>query len=319
MMLFFLVSGAVNRSLPKKPWPEVLRGSLRLLALAWVVHIIGAIFGLSFGYYPDATRSVWTMALAIFEPILKGSFWSVGVLWFLTSLCCVQLLAYVLLRRIPALAVAAVAMLGTAGAVDLPNYFLLKTWLPGLSFFALGYFLSQRQMRFPYWLFVPLLAAVILLAPLNTGCPFTLDKTCSNVGSGLFGVWMFAGIYGFLPLFFLSSLLGSVATVSLSAGLARIRAASELFAYIGRNSLDLFILNGFVATFLNYYIAQIHWPQLNALLYAGLAIGMVALHLVAMLLLRPVLRSINSAAVAIAGFIVKVVAGDAQEQQPKPA
>jgi fucose 4-O-acetylase-like acetyltransferase len=258
------------------------------------------------------------MAAGIFGPILKGYYWSVGVLWFLTSLCFVQLLAYVLLKRFPALAVAAVAMAGTAASVDLPNYFLLKTWLPGLSFFALGYFLAQRQWRIPLWLWVPLLAAVILLAPLNTGCPFTLDRTCSNVGSGLFGVWMFAGIYGFLPLFFLSSLLGSVATISLSAGLARIRAASELFAYIGRNSLDLFILNGFVATFLNYYIAQIHWPQLNALYYAGLAIGMVALHLAAMLLLRPVLRAINSAAVAIAGFIVKAVAKDVKERQPEP-
>ena len=29
MMLFFLVSGAVNLKLPKKAWPDALRGSLR--------------------------------------------------------------------------------------------------------------------------------------------------------------------------------------------------------------------------------------------------------------------------------------------------
>ncbi len=47
MMLFFLVSGAVNRNITKKAWPEILRGSLRLLALAWVVHILGVLFAVA--------------------------------------------------------------------------------------------------------------------------------------------------------------------------------------------------------------------------------------------------------------------------------
>ena len=78
--------------------------TLRLLALAWVVQILGAIFAMAFGYAHEATRSVWDAAVYIVDPILEGYCWSVGVLWFLTSLCFVQLLAYVLLRRIPALA-----------------------------------------------------------------------------------------------------------------------------------------------------------------------------------------------------------------------
>ena len=147
MMLFFLVSGAVNLKLPKKAWPDALRGSLRLLALAWVVQIIGAIFAMSFGYAPEATRSVWDAAVYIVDPILEGYCWSVGVLWFLTSLCFVQFLAYILLQRIPALAVALGAMAATALVVyfDAPNYFLFRTWMPGLSFFALGYLFSQWQ------------------------------------------------------------------------------------------------------------------------------------------------------------------------------
>ena len=147
MMLFFLVSGAVNLKLPKKAWPAALRGSLRLLALAWVVQILGAIFAMSFGYAPEATRSVWDAAVYIVDPILEGYCWSVGVLWFLTSLCFVQFLAYILLRRIPALAVALGAMPATAVVVyfDAPNYFLFRTWMPGLSFFALGYLFSPYQ------------------------------------------------------------------------------------------------------------------------------------------------------------------------------
>ena len=103
MMLFFLVSGAVNRSLPKKAWPDVLRASLRLLALAWTVHVLGWAFGLAIN--PEARSSFGGAAWNLLDPILEGYKWSVGVLWFLTSLCFVQILAYFSLRRFPALAV----------------------------------------------------------------------------------------------------------------------------------------------------------------------------------------------------------------------
>ncbi len=320
MMLFFLVSGAVNRNLPKKAWPEVLRGSLRLLALAWVVHILGALFAMALGFAPEATSSPWNAAVAIFDPILEGFLWSIGVLWFLTSLCFVQILAYVLLRRFPALPVVIAAMLGTAAVVyfDAPNQYLLRTWLPGLSFFALGCLFSQWQVRWPFWLCIPLFAAVIYLAPLNSGCSFSLGGPCAKFGDGPFGVRMFAGSYGFLPLFFLSSLLGSLSVVSLSVGLARFRAAG-LLAYMGKNSLDLFIINGFVATFLPSYIARIQWPALSVFHYLAIGIGIVAAHLLALQILQPALALIDKTAVAISNFIVRLVTGETQVVRPKPA
>ncbi|MBI4724286.1 MAG: acyltransferase family protein [Rhodomicrobium sp.] len=314
MMLFFFVSGAVNRNLTKKLWPDVLRGSLRLLALAWVVHILGVLFAMATGFAPEATRSLWDAAFAIGDPIAEGFLWSVGVLWFLTSLCFVQLLAYLSLRNFPALAVVLVAMAATAITVYLPDQYLLKTWLPGLSFFALGYLFSQWQVRWPFWAAIPLIAAVILLAPLNHGCTFSLTQICE----GSFGVRMFAGSYGFLPLFFLSSLVGSLAAVCLSAGLARFR-ASKILAYAGRRSLELFIINGFVATFLPSYIAQIPWPHLTVLHYIALAIGVVAAHLLALQVLRPVLARIDSAALAISGFLVRILVGVLRSIQPKTA
>ncbi len=320
MMLFFLVSGAVNINLPKKTWPEVLRGSLRLLALAWVVHIIGVLFAMSTGLAPEATRSVWDAAVAIFDPILEGYCWSIGVLWFLTSLCFVQLLAYICLRHIPALIVVLAAMAATAAVVyfNAPNYYLFRTWMPGLSFFALGYLFSQWKVRWPYWLFIPLFAAVVVLAPLNSGCSFSFTGPCEIFGTRPFGVRMFGGSYGFLPLFFLSSLLGSIAVVSLSTGLARFR-ASQIFAYTGRKSLDLFIINGFVATFLPPYIQQVAWPQFTVLVSLGLAVGVVAAHLIALQILAPVFAWIDRAAVAIANAIVRLLTGGASRAEPKPA
>ncbi len=316
MMLFFLVSGAVNVNLPKKAWPEALRGSLRLLALAWVVHIIGVIFAMIIGAAPDATRSVWDAVYAIGDPIVEGYLWSIGVLWFLTSLCFVQLLAYVTLGRIPALAVVLVAMVATAITPYLPNQYLLQTWFPGLSFFALGFLFAQWQIRWPVWAAIPFLAAAILLAPLNHGCSFSFSDTCGSIP---FGVRMFAGSYGYLPLFFLSSLVGSLAVVCLSAGLARFAGPSAFLSYVGRNSLQLFIINGFVATFLFGVLWQVKWPHLTVFHYIGFAIGIIAAHLLVLRVLRPVLGWIDSAALAISDFIVRLITSVTGSAEAKAA
>ena len=320
MMLFFLVSGAVNRNLPKKLWPDALRGSLRLLALAWVVQVIGAVFAMAAGYAPEATHSIWDALFFIGDPIVEGFCWSIGVLWFLTSLCVVQFLAYLLLQRVPALAVALGAMAATAVVVyyDAPNYFLFRTWMPGLSFFALGYLFSQWQVRWPVWLCVPLFAAVIILAPMNSGCSFSFSGPCEIFGTRPFGIRMFGGSYGFLPLFFLTALLGSVATICLSRGLSRF-SASELFAYTGRNSLNLFIINGFVATFLPPYIQQIRWPDFTPLVSIVAAVAVIGAHLAALQILKPALDWIDKTAVAIADVLVRFVARLAEPAAPNAA
>jgi fucose 4-O-acetylase-like acetyltransferase len=313
MMVFFLISGAVNRNLPKKAWPEVLRGSLRLLALAWVVHILGTFVVLAIE--PEVRSSFWNVAYAFVDPIVEGYKWSVGVLWFLTSLCFVQILAYLTLRRFPALAVVLVATAATAVTPYLPEQYLLKTWLPGLSFFALGYLFSQWQVRWPFWAALPLLAVTILLAPLNHGCSFSFTNACGTVP---FGVRMFAGSFGFLPMFFLSSLAGSLTVVTLSAGLARF-SASSLLAYMGRKSLELFIINGLVATFLFSTFWHIPWPQLTVFHYIGLFVAIVAAHLLALQILKPALDWINDAAVAISGYLARILAGEGNKAQAKAA
>jgi peptidoglycan/LPS O-acetylase OafA/YrhL len=129
---------------------------------------------------------------------------------------------------------------------------------------------------------------------------------------------MFAGSYGFLPLFFLASLAGSLTVVSLSAGLARF-SASRLLVYMGRKSLELFIINGFVATFLFGFFWQIEWPPLSVLHYIGLLVAIVAAHLLALQIFKPALDRINAAALAISGFLGRLLAGDANKAAARPA
>jgi len=324
MMLFFLISGAVNRSLPNKAWPDVLRASLRLLALAWIVHTLGVLFPIIVnligqfvpihtGIALESSATFWDFLVALFKPILLGYQWSVGVLWFLTSLCFVQMLAYISLRAFPAIGVLAVAIAATALTPYIPEYYLMKTWAPGLAFFALGFMFSHLGVRWKAWAALPLFAATILIAPLNHGCQFSFSQAC---GSDPFSVRIFMGSYGFLPVFFLSSLVGSLAVVCLSAGLARI-SASSLLAYMGRKSLELFFINGFVATFLFGTFWQMEWPPLSPLLYAVFFVGIIAAHLLALQVLEPVLTKINQGSIRIAGFLTRVIAGESQQAKPK--
>ncbi len=310
MMLFFFVSGVVNRSLPKKPWHEALRASLRLLALAWVVHLLGVFVAFVSGTRPDLFASAQTALSGTLLPLVQGYYWSVGVLWFLTSLCCVQFLAYLCLHfRIPPPLIIVAALIGTVAVVylDAPNQFLFRTWMPALSFFVLGFVWSQHLPRLPGWTLVPLCIAVVLLAPLNGGCSFSAGETCEPT----FGVRMFAGAYGYLPLFFLSAVVGTLAVASASMLLAK-TALAEFLATIGRNSLELFIINGFVATFLPPVIAGVRWPASSWWFYPIAAVIVIALHLVALQLLRVPLRLINDAASRISTFLAGLAATAAQ-------
>lgn len=311
MVLFFFISGAVNRSLPNKAWPDVLRGSLRLLALVWVVHLIGIFFVIAFGYAPDARKSFYDGAVAVLDPIIEGSSWSIGVLWFLTSLCFVQILAYFVLRRTTSFAVVIAAIAIGIGAMYAPNYFLFRSWFPGLAFFVMGFLMTKWNVKLPVWLWLPLVPLLVWLAPLNTGCHFTLVRSCYDVGPGLFGVWMFAGIYGFIPLFYLSGILGALAVVSLSRGLARFQ-ASKVFVYMGQNSLNLFIVNGFVAVFLSPIIATIPLPKLTVFHYVALFVAIVGAHLIAIMALKPILDLIDKASIIISNALTELLTGRQQ-------
>jgi fucose 4-O-acetylase-like acetyltransferase len=308
MMLFFLVSGAVNRSLPDKAWPDVLRGSLRLLTLAWTVHVLGWAFGLAVN--ADSRSSFGGAIWNLVDPILEGYKWSVGVLWFLTSLCFVQILAYWALRRLPAVGVLVLAMAATAITAYLPEQYLLKTWAPGLAFFVLGYLTSQWKVNWSPWAALPLMIAIVFIAPLNHGCTFSYSQAC---GSDPFSIRMFMGSYGYLPVFFLSSFVGSAAVICLSAGLAKLP-ASELLAYMGRKSLELFFINGFWITFLWGFFWDMKWPELSWYHYVGMFVGVIAVHLALLQILGPVLAWINATGLAIANFLARILTGGARSK-----
>src|SRR5262249_24121983 len=148
----------------------------------------------------------------------------------------------------------------------------LKTWFPALAFFLLG--IRFAELRPPSWLFVPLGLATALLAPLNTGCNFTLAAACPlDALQGRFAVWMFAGKYGYLPLFYLTALAGSLAVLSLARAV-RWRA----LAWCGRNSLELFLVNAYAMAFVWPFVKRRLPPSGGILAYAALFLLTVVAH-----------------------------------------
>ena len=292
--LFFLISGAANRNIARKTLREVAESSLRLIALAYMVHVAGGIL-----LYFDRTLP-WTdfeVVKGTLTPFIKGAGFSTIVLWFLYALGIVQLLFYVMLRsvelksaRLRVALWAVLAVLGAASVVSLffpatPSFQQVKAWVPGLILFGLGYWLHRRGwMSPPVLLAIPLFAVVALLAPLNNGCLLSPSASCPIPDfHEQFAVYMINGTLGFLPLFLVTAVLGCYAMLALS----RLKLLAPI-AFLGRYSLELFVINGFSVVFVNFELDKIPFDQLGWGMngYDVVAIMVVA-QIVLFIFLRP--------------------------------
>jgi len=269
MPLFFLVSGAVNLNIKEKSLRQVAENSLGLIFLAFIVHIAGSVVLFFDRVLP------WTdleVLKETFTPLIKGAGFSTVVLWFLYAIAVVQFLFYLAMRsgelEKPRHRLALTAVLGLLCGVsilgllfpNLPSYLQFKAWFLGLVYFAVGYFLSRtRRIALPLILAVPLLALLIVLAPLNHGCTFNLTPSCTDPSTpGHFAASVITGEIGNWLLFVTTALVGCAATLSLS----RLKILRPL-AYLGRCSLELFLVNGFVLVFINHELTQIPISELG--------------------------------------------------------
>ena len=245
------------------------------------MHVVGVLFPIAVnfagGFLPvhsgitlETPGSIADFAAALFLPILEGYKWSVGVLWFLTSLCFVQILAYWSLRRFPAIAVLAVADGGDRDH---------KLSARAIPYEDLGARLGVLRAGLPV---LAMASAVALLGGHSAHRRHHIHRSAQS--------WLLLqfravlrkrslqrqDVHGQLRLF------AGVLPV-LARGFARRRvpergasqtAALRTFLPIwDRKSLELFFINGFVATFLFGFFWEMEWPHLTVFHYMGLFIG----------------------------------------------
>jgi fucose 4-O-acetylase-like acetyltransferase len=308
MPLFFLVSGAGAAKLASKGWRNVLKTSLFLLVLAYSVHALGLLAlaarqGLGFGPEIDLLRYG-------LESSLKGRDFSTVVVWFLVALAFVRLIAFAVFRHAPPrIAWTIVAALGLASLLVpyLPQAFMLRTWFAGTVFFALGMAFAGHLRAAPLWLALALGPAVAWLALANRGCAWDPLSACPQWQlKSDFVVWLHAGEVGFISLFYVTAALGCVLALCIARALAGSVIGPPL-ARIGRKTLELLVINGFVLVFLQPALQHIPLGEAGFWLYPLLLAGVLALHLLLLRLLQWPLSALQRFASRVAERLIGLV------------
>jgi fucose 4-O-acetylase-like acetyltransferase len=307
MPLFYFVSGMAARDIGQRSVRAIMSAALALVLLADATQFIAAPLRAVFqnGLHPIA------VVKATFGPIVFGSGFALTVAWFLVSLAGTQLLAWGLLRmttvgaRVVTLALVA---LSCFALYFQQTYFQAQSWAIGATFFLAGRFLVTRYKtaRIPrltmFLVAVAALALLGILYSLNLGCLFDASRSCNLRFGRAFAVMMIDGKIGFVPLFLVTAFAG-IAAIIASAQLLSATPLKSPLAAIGRQTLSLFMINGFVLIFLEPTLGRIV-PASPGLWFWG-ATGLVLAHLAVVALAEPPMAALQKRCRQLANTAVR--------------
>lgn len=318
MPLFFFLSGLTYR---KRAIRAVAISTVALLLLAQLTHLVGVVLDyLANGKEFDPLAALQTLVL------LRD--FSIGVTWFLVSIAFVRLMFALLcesgrLGQVFVMILVAISLVATI-ATDITVLQVQTLWA-GLLFYALGR--ASLGMRRPVddaRKILPIKAvtvvvagmAVSLTAVLNMGCtanPFAICSTSTLHGN--FIVRMISGQYGFLPLFVLTALCGTVTVISLAKLLENLPLVLRArLIWIGRNTLALLLLNGCFLVIGNPMIRAAASGGYAAWVPWGIAFTVLLMHLAALPLVSPVVRGVEIAIQRVAETLITIVLQQCRRQ-----
>lgn len=260
MMAFFAISGMANVNISNKKFHIVIASSLAMIFFAVLSHLLG--FALKILLHIFNSEEYYLSLSDLIIPLVKGSWLSLVVIWFLISLAGVQVLAFVYIKypksRWGVLALCALPLL----LLDrYHGYWMSRTWLPGLVFFLIGHSYRKYGCRVSASAFPILLAIVYLTAPLNHGCSLNFLEHCSDITRPeKFAVLVLTGTYGFIPLFFMTALCGWLMLMS-GSEIARIIKIDRPLTYVGSHTLELLLINGVILVFVQPALQSILMPS----------------------------------------------------------
>ena len=253
MPLFFIISGYLYR---KKSWADIISNSLFMVFLACSVHI-AAWFLLVCKGHPE---TLWTLL----DPILYLSDFYTQVVWFLAALAITQIIYKIIIEnnyyiRDSIIIFTAIAFVSMEQSHKM--WFQMQAIFPAIVFYAIGHQLSSKDLlyksRHIACFLVPIsIATTFLLSRLNNGCNLSPFDHCNNM-SNHFGVMMINGEFGFLPLFFITAIIGSISILLFVrfSFLERFHIKS-LLSWLGKRTLQLLILNGFALQFIQPFLKK---------------------------------------------------------------
>jgi hypothetical protein len=241
--VFFALAGMSSRSLGAKAWPVVVQRSLMLVLLAWFSHVVGVVI-------QHTLWTPWPAALPLLKTLVRPLAYGIGhstfVPWFLIVLAVARLFAYASARgwRWFFLAlVGAVALLAAARAAGLPdNFYDWKRWPAAVVMFLIGMRLSPAW-RVPHTVGLLGLSGALVLSIVNRPALWR-EGVCLHCDL-LFIAQPMVGEFGSIPVYFVQQGLALIFLLWLSQQAAA-SPAKRLLATIGRQSIQLLVLHGWV-------------------------------------------------------------------------
>lgn len=306
MPLFFILSGAVGQ-VSTTTFRKNLRGGLELIALVFIMHVIGTGIDL---LTRDQTLG-WSTPEIFINGFIGGNT-TIGVMWFLLCLGIVRLTlgSALLIQKLPLRIIAIAFILGLfawhySQRAEWPNWQDTTLFFGGL-FFLIGRLVPLRWMAAlskPLWLLLTI-PATLALAFYNQGCGFTFayshgPDAAPGCGGAVFGnahpIIMMMGEYNNYLLFVAGALAGTLMSLAIANLFARTIAPNAALTAIGRQTLGLLLINALYCAFL-IPLVQAHMPVdgVDSLTLTASAIGLTLLHILCYQFLKPATDSVTA-------------------------
>jgi fucose 4-O-acetylase-like acetyltransferase len=299
MPLFFALSGAGRAFLEARLTPaaslrRALRDALSLVLLVVVCNLLSAL-PMIWRVWRQNVNGWGGLAQKMVRSTMLLCDFPLNTLWFPAALAFTLVLAALWSLRTPLARAFVVLVCAVSLWTSLPtgttwdvtgNWFQIRQLFPALVFFLLGRALSGRYPA--AWLGAVALVAGPALALLNRGCPTTPWQLCPDMGEH-FGAWMILGRFGFMPIFFVSAFLGCVGVLGLSS-----RLPARGFAYLGRVSLPLYLMNAVAVDFVLPRVARMPVRGLGVLHYVAIFLGTLLVHLALLYVARKPIEKLRA-------------------------
>ncbi len=281
--LYFALAGMTSRSLADKAWPAVVHRSLMLLLLALFSHALGVLI---LQALLKPWPSVPTLLAEVARPLVYGTGYATSVEWFFVVLAVVRLFAFAAARgwhRLLFALVAAAALVSAARFLGAPdNAYEWRNWPAALLLFWLGTRLAPNW-RVPHAL--GLICAVAgLTLPLLNRPALLRDGPCLTCDIDFVAQPMLGG-YGVMPLYLLQEGVATLGLLWLAQQVAPLR-LGRFLAWVGRHSLQLLLLHGWVSVATYGLIWQVLPSAPGSWLFMAIFLVNTALHLLLYRLLR---------------------------------
>ena len=268
VILIYFISGVVFDKTGKEgSFVEILKRCGYLLIIALATHTSIAVTRMVYHVTSGNQFDLIGDIKGFIHPYIKGNNFYSTVVWFLVSLSFVRIGASVLysdciIGKIVLLITISASVLFTI--LDTQNYWQIRSFAPGLLFFVVG--MNYRQIKSRYLFAIAVISGGLcfLTAPLNHGCVLSFSSKCpEDELSGNFGVWLISGKVGYVPLFMFTAISGIFAVHGFAQLAARnISYPVRTLSWIGRNSMELMIINGVCLQFINPRLKNISFHNI---------------------------------------------------------